>query len=943
MFKTYTVQDGLVSNPIRKIFQDSKGFIWFITWDGISKFDGHQFINFTENTGLSFNLVNDIYETTDGRLLVAQNNGNMDIIRHDVVIQLAVWKNIVINRFINYDGKVIACTDGSGLYEVIEGKIIKPVQTLPRSTLHSLAIWKDSLIAGSGGDSTRIFNRRYELVAAFNSPEYFFNDIYTDSQNRLWAGTTTGLKLMMFPGQNPKEIKPSAPPAPFNIPLLSSSHVTSVCEDAAGVFWIGTLNGLIRISPDGNWQLYSDKDGLPSSQINCIFQDKEKNIWIGTSIGIAKIVTRNSLQVFTAQQGLLATAVLDLYRLNEKQMFIISGKGIQLYTNTNNSFTEIKVKTGPVFSGFIKESPVPLLFSQTRKSTGRYNFINKTIEESPSVTMYAGVSDSDSLYFAGKHEGLYLISKKKIQAISRLPYRITDLLIDKTGNLWAGTWADGLYKIRYTISKDTFTVVAAEDMTSLLPGKEIRRLFEDSKGNIWAGTRYNGVACLSANDGKNYKMQHWNSQHGLLANLITAIAEDSAGNIWLGSILGIDKLVRQDTGFRVFNFSRINNFYASITAILPGSANRLWMATNSGLLSIKDDQTENLPPLPVYLSSVLLGGEKNNFSPGFSENNISLGYRQNQASFEFSSPGFINEKQILYSYRLRGGEDTAWTKPANIHSISYANLQPGHYRFEVRSLGWNERYGIPVFFDFTIRPPFWKTGWFILLGGLFIIFCIYLFYRYRINQLVRLQKVRNRIAADLHDDIGSSLTNISILSELSKNNIQDPGKAQTFIDRIGEEVSSSGQSLDDIVWSINTQNDSLQQVAARMRRFASEIFDGANVSYSLQMEEQLGNMKLNMEQRRDVFLIFKEALNNVHKHAGAKNVMIKLWMENRHLHMVIADDGKGFDTNMATNRNGIKSLKQRVARWKGNLRIESAPGKGTTLAVYLPLKNTSLK
>lgn len=942
-FKSYAVQDGLVANPVRKIFQDSNGFIWIITWEGISKYDGHQFTNFNKATGLSFNLVNDIYETKDEKLLVAENNGTIDIIQHDAVIQKAAVQNIIINKFINSDaGKVIAGTDGDGLYELREGKLTKPPQITPRSTFSDFAIWKDSLIVGIGEYSLLILNHSYELLATFNKPGVFFYDIYTDSRNRLWAGTSAGLKLLALSGQNSREVIPSELPAFFNIPLFNTSSITAIYEDAAGVFWIGMQNGLVRLQPDGNWQFYSDKDGLPSSQVNCIFQDNEKNIWIGTSQGVAKIVTRNNLQMFTIQHGLLAN-VIDLCRLNNKQMLILSGGRVHLYTHASNYFEQIKVKSGVSFSGFIKKGAEPLLHSLTGNVIGRYNSISKSIEEAPSINMYTASVSSHNHYFAGTVTGLYFVAGKKVQAISPLHDRITGLLIDQTGDLWAGTWRRGLYKIRYKVSKDSITIDGLTDMSSLLPAKEIRSLFEDSNGNIWAGTRYNGVICLSSGDEKNYKLKHWDSRHNLLADWITAVAEDSAGNIWLGSNLGIDKLVRQDTGFRVFNFSRINNIYVAINSITADTGNRLWMATSAGLLYVEDEQMEDLSALPVYITSVLLGSEKNSFLHTLQKKNISLGYRQNQALFEFSAPGFINEKQILYSYRLTGGEDTSWSRSVNAHSVLYANLQPGHYRFEVRSLGWNGKYGPPAFFDFTIRPPFWKTGWFISLFLAFIIFCIYLFYRYRINQLVKLQQVRNRIATDLHDDIGSSLTNISILTELSKNNIHDPEKSQTFIDRIGEEVDSSGQALDDIVWSIDSQNDSLQQVAARMRRFASEMLDGDNVSYSLQMEEQFGILKLNMEQRRDVFLIFKEALNNIHKHAGAKNVMMKLEMENRHLHMVITDDGRGFDTNIITNRNGIKSLHQRITRWKGSLRIESAPGRGTTIAVYLPLKNTSLK
>ena len=352
---------------------------------------------------------------------------------------------------------------------------------------------------------------------------------------------------------------------------------------------------------------------------------------------------------------------------------------------------------------------------------------------------------------------------------------------------------------------------------------------------------------------------------------------------------------------------------------------------------IRDDQIEAIAALPVYITSVILGSGKNKLNPLPDEKNISISYRQNQAQFEFTAPGFINEKQLLYSYRLSGSEDTAWSQPANVYSVYYASLQPGRYGFEARALGWDGNFGKSAAFNFIIRPPFWQTRWFIGICILTLGFLFYIFYRYRINQLLKIQQVRNRIATDLHDDIGSSLTNISLLSELSNKNIQNPQQARIFIERISEEVNSSGQALDDIVWSINAQNDSLEQMLARMRRYAAEIFDATGISYTLQMEEQFASRKLNMEQRRDVFLIYKEALNNIYKHAGAKEVRIKLHIEKKCLHLNIADDGKGFDTTATTHRNGLKNMQHRAAKWKGYIRVVSFLGKGTSIEMSMPL------
>jgi signal transduction histidine kinase len=166
-----------------------------------------------------------------------------------------------------------------------------------------------------------------------------------------------------------------------------------------------------------------------------------------------------------------------------------------------------------------------------------------------------------------------------------------------------------------------------------------------------------------------------------------------------------------------------------------------------------------------------------------------------------------------------------------------------------------------------------------------------------------------------------------------------PEKAEPFLQRISEEVQASSQAMDDIIWSVNSRNDSLQETMARMRRYAAELFDNSETSGHLQLDENSGNKKLSMEQRRDVYLIYKEALRNIHKHAHAKNVWIRVKQNQNHLVMQIKDDGKGFNTNLVTHRNGLKNLKSRIEKWEGRIDIESAQNKGTVIEIKIPLKD----
>ncbi len=202
---------------------------------------------------------------------------------------------------------------------------------------------------------------------------------------------------------------------------------------------------------------------------------------------------------------------------------------------------------------------------------------------------------------------------------------------------------------------------------------------------------------------------------------------------------------------------------------------------------------------------------------------------------------------------------------------------------------------------------------------------------------MKVQKVRNRIATDLHDDIGATLTNINMLSEISRKNLERPQEAEKFLQRISEEVTSSSQALNDIIWNVNSRNDSMEEILLRMRRYAAELFDNSITDFHLNLDETVAGKKINMEQRRDVYLIYKESMNNIFKHASANNVWVDVQWQNGKLYLKIKDDGKGFDSSVVTNRNGLRNIHSRTEKWKGITLIKTSPGNGTFIEIILPV------
>ncbi|HSN61946.1 MAG TPA: two-component regulator propeller domain-containing protein, partial [Ferruginibacter sp.] len=742
IFKNYTVNDGLVSNSIRRVFQDSKGFLWIATWEGLSKYDGHIFTNYSTNNGLSHNLVNDFYESADGKLYIALNNGAIDIITDNTVVPNKGNSTIVVNSFINTPlHPVITPTDNNGLQEFRDGELLKPKQSFPNYTYHDISWINDSVFIASADSSITVFNKTYEAFAQIreNFSKFIGTKIYRDSKKRIWVGTSSGLKLMADIPLKNRPLVFSTLPSPFKIPELEQNKIIDILEDENGTLWFGTSGGLVKIYTDGSQQLITVKEGLASNIINCLFQDNEKNIWVGTAVGLSKFVSKSSIRFYGLENGVWSNDNVHLLYPFRKNLLLLSTQnGPEVFNKISGSFTPIGRSDNDFFYAAVTNSHPPLLIGLNNMARfDTLSFLFNNIRPLPMKPVTRIVSDKMGNFFLSNLEHLYFSSAKGQQNI--LDYRISSLIIDSKGDLWAGTWQNGLFRIRYTFTNNQFNI---KSILHFLPKENIRCLYEDTKGSLWVGTRYKGVYRLSKDENENYAVSKFDQSKGLTSNFIKGIGEDANGNYWIAFYQGLDKIIPKENSFRIFNFSRINNYFASIIGMQTDEDRSLWLATGEGLTHIEDGELEKMPPLPVYITKVF---SADSVYP-LTANNVQLTHMQKQVQFEFSSPGFINEKQIMYSYRLVENAAAAWSAPANQHIVSYASLQPGSYHFEVRTLGWNGEWGKPATYDFMISPPFWQTWWFRSLLIILIAFFVYGLLKRRIKTIRHEAEMKQKIA-----------------------------------------------------------------------------------------------------------------------------------------------------------------------------------------------------
>ena len=306
----------------------------------------------------------------------------------------------------------------------------------------------------------------------------------------------------------------------------------------------------------------------------------------------------------------------------------------------------------------------------------------------------------------------------------------------------------------------------------------------------------------------------------------------------------------------------------------------------------------------------------------------------NDLFISFGSPDFERGRLVTYAYRLNGGQ---WQDLGGNKSVRLANLAQGAYQFEVKSISSDGVSSPPARFSFSVKPRFYQTWWFVALMAAAVSLAFYGYFRWRLQQLRKMEALRQSIAADLHDEVGASLTSIQILSQLVRH--PDPGRSGEALEKLPEQVRRTSAALREIVWNINPKNDDLDLLTGQLARQAGEVFEQAGIQYTVESDEFGAGAMLHPTARQHLVRIFREALNNLVKHSGAGRASLVFKNEKNALMMRLRDDGKGFDPGTVLRGNGLDNMRQRAEAADGKLELESRKGQGTEIILQLPLRN----
>jgi two-component sensor histidine kinase len=499
---------------------------------------------------------------------------------------------------------------------------------------------------------------------------------------------------------------------------------------------------------------------------------------------------------------------------------------------------------------------------------------------------------------------------------------------DNAGQLWIGLYNDGQLLRRRGNWIDHFGEADG------VPTGRIHALHLDSTGRLWIASGDGGLACVDHPEALRPLFRRYTVREGLSTDLLYSLAEDNFGRIYVGSSHGVDRLDPATSQVKQYS---VND------GLLQGEAHiafqdrhgAIWIGTSYGVSRLVP--TRDIVPShqAVRVLGIRVGTRALPIDPaGIATLNLPEFHTGTDTlQFEYGSPRFSTDP-VWYRFRLDGAGG-AWSAPTRQRSVLYAGLSPGNYRFVVESVGEPEgRASAWASVAFAIAPPWWMRWWSLAFASLTAVGLVSMAYRYRVDRLLELEHVRMRIASDLHDDIGSGLSHIAILSELAQRKQES---IPDSLPRIAELSRELVESMGDIVWSVNPRNDYAGVLTQRMRRFAVGLLEASGIEFHFEVDGPAPGRRLQTDSRRQVYLIFKECVHNAARHSRATKVTASLREGDGQLVLEVWDNGRGIPPDAAeSGGNGLVTMRARAASIGGELRIENRDG--TTIELRVPLR-----
>jgi signal transduction histidine kinase/ligand-binding sensor domain-containing protein len=956
LFKNYTTQNGLLDNTIYLMKHDKNGYIWITSESGLTRFDGKTFY---------YEAIPEIYDnsapggflenTVEGNIIAAGWGQGVFVQQNNRQFKRYTAKDNTWSTLKSCpDGRILAASSDI-LYLLTPDSLKQLYDFGSKGLFKTIDIDKENRIwFGSerfGLGILQLSGTGYEPVFLPEFKDKMINYILFDDEGTLHVATYSGyyrIKWRQFSQWNNYTIE-----QPF--PQLKDIKINCIYIDNERNLWIPTSSyGVFRTKGDTVTLHLTKENGLIYSGVMGVIQDREGNYWFGTFNGLSMIdnfdnyaIAQNGVRFIDACGMLLdeynriwlfCSSPLSIFQ-DEKLITInLNGTPIEKegawFVNIFNSELIIANNAG------LYKMPLTKALPDLRKLRKIVDFkANNVTDVFRMVTDSAGIWIYTQTKVYNYRDGRFLPVTFKPDSILVRPCL---MIPDKYGFYWYGDNRTGLY--RGVLSRPDNHTLLFESKKYYRPRKAdadfetefIDYMYFDKEGNLWLSASFTGVYKfdIDCNGVVSYKL--YTTADGLLSDLVKGIDCDDKGRVWFSTRKGINILQYDSAGNETIDkldiIKKIDDWYSSMPIEM---GDRLFFLTQEGVFITHNQwfKEKSIKVPKVFITNLLINGVADS-EISANTNKIRLTHGQNNLTIDFSSITFKNADEVMYQYKLEGTNED-WSVLSDRGFVEYASLRSGKYTFKVRAV-IGDVFGEETTLTFRIASAYYQTVWFYLLIVIVIFALLYAFHKYRLRQALKVELMRARIASDLHDDVGSTLSSISMLSEMAKKQDKEEMLAKA-LSRIGENSRDMLNSMDDIIWSVNPQNDSLHNLLVRLREFAIPVCEAKNMTLNLNVGADIHSMKLEMDERRNVYLIAKEAINNAAKHSGCESLSVTFAYIHQ-LEISIKDDGCGFDTTLSTARNGLANMERRAKQIGAEFIIKSEKKSGTT--VLLKIRNT---
>ncbi len=993
----FTTADGLASDMITDITQDDQGFLWVATEEGVSRFDGVTFRSYGMRDGLPYPGVDSIREDAVKRLWAGTRGGLcwFDLKQHGI---RGRWHRVALpggrlgNHIIvvrsDLDGNLWAASPtllfvhrrGAPVSEFHEVKFPSAKnESIPPLTIYDLALGKGGAVWIS---TSRGLFRRFQdgdlarvRLHRQGAPRILGTGMMTVAPNGdLWIAASGGRLLRVEEAKGGGRALPPEQvlrPRVVSIPLPPGHHawrLTGLTE-LRGVLWVATPRGLCSVK---NGESKCMGQGRLPTALSSLAHDSVGNLWIGTeSQGLIRL-TDDGLTSYGPEDGLAAEREAELFFGPHNEPCEMAGKpNIFLACFDGHRFqsfplvlprgvkhdswgwNQLLARDRPgswwlgTFSGVVHYRNIVNLSDFTHPR--EYRIITSS-EGLPDDHVFRVAIDHRGWVWVGTINPSYLPGGLAvIDPASETAHEVpgastlldhdaaTALLDDGRGFLWIGTYSGKL--LRYSFSTRALAPAPGWPRQAGL----VWDLHLDRDHRLWVATSSLGVVRVTNADTLHPSFVAFGENQGLASNRIRCIAEGEQGSLYFGTGNGVDRY-DPDSG-RVRHLGTADGLpNGTVEVCRRGPNGYLWFGTLDGLARLDPRKVRSQCEPRVDFERFSAGGVRHAIE-GSRPSLVRLGTGERDIEVSYVGACLAAGDTLRYQHRLIGLVDQ-WSRPSSNRLVTYAELAPGTYRFEVRAVNAEgETSDQLASLPFEIPPPWWRRSWFLAALALLVASLSYGGYRLRLERLLEAERLRTRIATDLHDELGSGLSRISILSEVVQRELTPEGRRQRLrLEEIGSSARDLLEATSDMVWSIDPRRDDLASLLARLRRFGSELCESAGVHWRLEAPQGAAEIRLGTEKRRHLLLILKEALNNAIRHGRPASVSIKIEVRNgRRLVAEVRDDGCGFDPAEIAERTsswqgyGLSSMDERARILGGKLAVDSRKGSGTRVSLSIPL------